>query len=172
MASDLKMKISKTETIIRLSDRNDINRTQSQCHPPNLPSHQGQQTQEHTIHQGRKEAGDAPYISEWLGPGEWVKLNSNDVWLDLWYLKGFELRLACGERKPSLKGNIMNSGEKEVRHQERRSAWCRVRWSRGVLMQNGIEGRKSRPRSDDGDWGAPMQRRSPSMLSSAERGGR
>ena len=55
----------------------------------------------------------------------------------------------------------------------RRRAWCRVRWSRGVLMvmQNEIEGRKSRPRSADGDWGAPMQRSSPSMLSRDERKG-
>jgi len=128
--------------------------------------------QVHKIHQCRKEAGGTPYISEWFGPGEWVKLNSNVVWLDLWYLKGLELRLACGESKWTLKGNMMNSGEKEVHHQERRSAWCRVRWSRGVLMQNEIEGCKSRPKSADGDWGVPMQRSSPFMLSSAERRGR
>jgi len=41
-----------------------------------------------------------------------------------------------------------------------------------MVMQNEIEGRKSRPRSADGDWGAPMQRSSPSILSSAERGGK
>jgi len=113
--------------------------------------------QEHTIHQRCKEAGGAPYISEWFGPGEWVKLKFNVVWLDLWYLKGLELRLAWGESKWSLKGNMMDSGEKDVRHQKRRSAWCCVRWSTWVLMvmQNEIEGRKSRPRSADGDWGAP-----------------
>jgi len=49
-----------------------------------------------------------------------------------------------------------------------------VRWARAVLMvmQNQIEGRKSRPRSADRDWAAPMPLGSPSMLSSAKRGGR
>jgi hypothetical protein len=40
------------------------------------------------------------------------------------------------------------------------------------MMQNEMEGRKSRPRSADGDLGAPMQQRSPSMLSRSEQGGR
>jgi hypothetical protein len=39
--------------------------------------------QEHTIHQWRKEAGGVPYISEQFVSGEWVKLNSNVVWLEL-----------------------------------------------------------------------------------------
>jgi len=39
-------------------------------------------------------------------------------------------------------------------------------------VHNDIEGRKSRPRSADGDRGAHIQRNSPSMLSSTERGGR
>ena len=56
MANDSTMKAGKTKTITRLSDWDDINRTSSQCHPLNLPSHQGPQTQEHTIHQRRKEA--------------------------------------------------------------------------------------------------------------------
>jgi len=64
MASDSKMKVGKTETIIRLSNRNEINRTLCQCHSPNLPTHPGQHTQEHTIHQRGKEAGGTPYISE------------------------------------------------------------------------------------------------------------
>ena len=55
---------------------NDINRTWSQCHPLNLPSHQGQQTQEHKIYQQHKEAGGIPCICDWFGPGECAKLNS------------------------------------------------------------------------------------------------
>jgi len=39
-------------------------------------------------------------------------------------------------------------------------------------VENEIEGRKSRPRSADGDRGAHILRSSPSMLSSAKRGGR
>jgi len=40
--------------------------------------------------------------------------------------KRLELRLARSELKWSLKGNRMNSGGKEVRHNERRSVWCGV----------------------------------------------
>jgi hypothetical protein len=36
--------------------------------------------------------------------------------------KWLELKLACGELKWSLIGNMINSGGKEVRHKERRSA--------------------------------------------------
>jgi hypothetical protein len=45
----------------------------------------------------------------------------------------------------------MNLREKKLRHQDRRSV-C-VKWAKGVLMvmQNEIEGCKSRPRSVDGD---------------------
>jgi hypothetical protein len=45
------------------------------------------------------------------------------------------------------------SGAKEVRHLERSSALCRMKWSRGVLMvmENEIEGRKFRARSADRD---------------------
>ena len=39
-------------------------------------------------------------------------------------------------------------------------------------VQNEIEGYKSKPRSTDRDRGAHIQQSSPSMLSSAERGGR
>jgi hypothetical protein len=39
-------------------------------------------------------------------------------------------------------------------------------------VQSEFEGRKSRPRSADRDSGVPMQRGSPSRLSSAEWGGR
>jgi hypothetical protein len=149
MVSDWKMKVSKTETITRLSDRNDINATSSRCHPLNIQSYQGQQTQEHTIHQRRKEARGAPYIPKWFGPGEWVKLKSNVVWLDMWYLKGLELRLACSKSKWSLKGNMINLWEKDVSHHERRSVWYHVggapprkekclmsfaRWAWGVPM--------------------------------------
>ena len=45
--------------------------------------------------------------------------------------KRFELRLAHSELKWSLKGNMINSGGKEVHHKERRSSWC------GVLGQQG-----------------------------------
>jgi hypothetical protein len=44
MASDWKSEVGKTVTITRLSDWNDINRTWSQCHPLNFPSHQGEQS--------------------------------------------------------------------------------------------------------------------------------
>ena len=89
MGSESKMKVCKTETIPRLSNQNDINRTKSQCHPLNLPSHLGRQTQEHTIHQLRKDSGGANCIVEWFGPGEWAKFNSNVMWLDLEYLQGW-----------------------------------------------------------------------------------
>jgi len=62
--SNSNMKVGETERIIRLSDRKDINRTYTQCHPLNPRSHQGQHMQEHTIHQWRKEAGGASCISE------------------------------------------------------------------------------------------------------------
>jgi hypothetical protein len=39
--SDSKMNVGKTKTIIRLSDRNDINRIPSECPPLDLSSHQG-----------------------------------------------------------------------------------------------------------------------------------
>jgi len=39
--------------------------------------------QELTIHPWRKEAGGAPGISESLVAGEWAKLNSNVVWLNV-----------------------------------------------------------------------------------------
>jgi len=87
--------------------------------------------QEHRIHQWHKEAGGTPCNSERFGPGKWVKLNSNVVWLNLWYLKGLELRVACSELKWRLKGNMMNSGEREVRHQERNSTWCGVQGGQG-----------------------------------------
>jgi hypothetical protein len=64
MGSDLEMKVGKSEIISRLSDRNEINQTQSQCHPPNLPSHQSRQTQEHTIHQRHNEDGGTSDISQ------------------------------------------------------------------------------------------------------------
>jgi hypothetical protein len=54
------MKEGKIKTTTRLSHQNDINRTQSQCHPRNLPSRQGRQTQEHTIHPQRKQVGGTP----------------------------------------------------------------------------------------------------------------
>jgi len=87
MASDSKMRPGKTETITRLSDQNNINWTWTQCNPQNLPSHQGWQTQEHTIYPCNKEDEGTPSISEWFEPDKLVKLNSNVVWVDLWYLK-------------------------------------------------------------------------------------
>jgi hypothetical protein len=47
--------------------------------------------------------------------------------------------LACSESKWSSKGNMMNSEEKEVPHQEKEeflmcSAGCSARWARGVQM--------------------------------------
>jgi len=83
MASDSQMEAFKTETITRLSNQNDINRTLSQCHPQILTSHQGQLEQEHAILQRRTEAGEAFCISETFQAGEWVKVNSNVDWLDL-----------------------------------------------------------------------------------------
>jgi len=126
IASDSKMKVCKTETITGLSDQNDINRIYTKHHPRNLPSHQGRQMQKHTIHPLRKETGGVPNIFDWFGHGEWKKFNSNVSWLDLWYLNGFELTVACGESKCRLKGNMINSEEKEVRHRYKTSAWCRV----------------------------------------------
>jgi len=65
---------------------NDLNQTWCLCHPLLLPSHQGQQKQEHIIHQWCKEAG-GPHCICWLFvPGEWQKLNSSVICLDLWYL--------------------------------------------------------------------------------------
>ena len=58
---------------------NDLNQTWCQCHPLLLPSHQGQQKQEHTIHQWRKEARGASCIWWIFVPGRWMKLNSNVV---------------------------------------------------------------------------------------------
>ena len=58
---------------------NDINETYSQCHPVYLPSHLGEQTQEHTIDQCPNKDGGAPWISEWFEACKWVKLNSNIV---------------------------------------------------------------------------------------------
>jgi hypothetical protein len=64
MASYSKIKVRKTETMTGLSDWIDVNQTYSQCHPLNLPLHQARRTQDHTIHQWRKKAGGAMYISE------------------------------------------------------------------------------------------------------------
>jgi len=64
IVNNSKMKVGETETTIQISDRKDINRTYTQCHPLNLPFHQGQHMQEHTIHQWHKEAGGASCISE------------------------------------------------------------------------------------------------------------
>jgi len=65
---------------------NDIHQTSSQRHPLNVPSHQGRQTQEDTIHQHGKAAGGAAGISEWFSPGKWAISNCNVIWLNLWYL--------------------------------------------------------------------------------------
>jgi len=68
---------------------------------------------------------------------------SKRVWIEasLWWIK------------MEFERQYVEFGGKEVCHQDRRNAWCRVKWSKGVLMlmQNEIEGRKSRPRSADGD---------------------
>jgi len=104
--------------------------------------------QVYTIHQRCKESRGAPCISEWFGPGEWVNLNSSYVWLNLWYLKGLELRLACGESKWSLKGNMMNLRGKVMRHQERRSAWCGVRGGQGECWWWS---------SEEWNWGAQIE---------------
>jgi hypothetical protein len=64
MASEPKMKVVKTEKMIQLNDWNVINRPPSQCNRLNLSSHQGRQTQEHTLHQQRQDTGGTPCFSE------------------------------------------------------------------------------------------------------------
>ena len=60
-----------------------------------------------------------------------------------------ELRLARSELKWSLKRNMMNSGGKEVRHQERRSVWCGVLGGKGECWW--------RWRSAEWNWGVQIQ---------------
>jgi len=67
--------------------------------------------------------------------------------------KRFELRLACSESEWSLKGNMINSEEKEMCHQERRSAWCGVRGGQGECQ--GDWGAPTGIEESQGDWGAP-----------------
>ena len=106
---------------------NDINQIWCQCHPLHLPSHQGLQKQEHTIHQWRKEAGGATCTC-WLSVlREWMKVNSNVVWLDLWYLTKVqwdvsELRIQMGIWK-----TMISQMKKGSNHHEK----MRARW--GVL---------------------------------------
>jgi len=63
-----------------------VNQTWCRCHPLHPPSHQGQWKQEHRIHQRCTEAGGAPCICWLFVPGEWMKENSNVVWLNLWHI--------------------------------------------------------------------------------------
>jgi len=58
-------------------------------------------------------------------------------------------RIACGESKWILKGNMINVGSKEVRHQERRSTWCGVQGGQGECWWWW--------RSAEWNWGAQIQ---------------
>jgi len=149
MASVCKMEVDNIERRSQQSDRNHFNQTQSECHPVNLLFRQGWQTQVETIHQRRKDASGSPGISKCFVAGKCVKLNSNVVGLDLWYLNCLELLLARGESNWSLKGNMMNLEEKEVRHQEGRSAWCGVWGGQGEYWWWW--------RSAEWNWGAQIQ---------------
>ena len=141
---------SRSTRINHLSKRsNDSNQTQSQCHPPNLPSHQGPQTQGHTSHQRREVAGGTPKISEWFGPGEWVTLNCNVSWLDLWYLKGRNWEVSSPWMKMDFQRQYDQSTGKEVCHPESRSAWCGVRGLQGEWWWW--------RRSEEWNWGAQIQ---------------
>jgi len=59
------------------------------------------------------------------------------------------LRIARGEPKPSLKGNMMNSGGKEECLQAGRSDWCGVQGGQGECWQGW--------RSAEWNWGAQIQ---------------
>jgi len=65
---------------------NNINQTWCQCHPQLLPSHQGRRKEEHTMYQWCTDSGGTACMQWLFIPGQWMKLNSNAVWLDLWYL--------------------------------------------------------------------------------------
>jgi len=50
----------------------DINWTWCQCHPLHLPTHQGGQYQEHTLHEWDKDSADTPWICWLFIPGKWM----------------------------------------------------------------------------------------------------
>jgi len=67
----------------------------------------------------------------------------------VWISKRLELRLARSESKWSLQANMIDSGEKEVRHQKRSSAWCGVREGQGECWWSW--------RSAEWNWRAQIQ---------------
>jgi len=114
---------------------NDINQIWFQCHSLNLPSHEGCQTQEYTIHQWRKEAGGAPCISEKFEPGEWVNLNSNSVCLNLWYLQGWNREVSSQWIKMEFKSQDDEfRGKRDVLPGKEKCLMWSAGWERGVLM--------------------------------------
>ena len=85
-------------------------------------------------------------------------------------------RLTRTESKWSLKGNRMNLEEKEVRHQERRSAWCGVQGGQGECWcwwrsAECYRGEQRRAKECWQGWRSAYPAKQPSMLSIAESGG-
>jgi len=155
---------------------NDINWTSYQFHQLNLPSQQGWQIRENTIHQWHTMARGAPCFWEWFRPGKWVTVNCNIIWLNLWYQTKVvvDMFVSC-ESKWSVKSNLMKEEEKEVYNQkgEVPNGECRV--AEGSTdgdggVQNEIEGCESTVRSIIRDWGVPIKGSCPFILSSTERG--
>jgi len=149
---------------------NDINPTRSQCDPLNLPSHQGRQTQEHTIHQRRKEAGGVCCISKWFGSGEWAKSNSNVVWLDLWFLKCWNWEVSPRWIKMEFERQYDEfAGKRGAPPGKEQCLMWIAGWAKGQMMV--MEECRMKLWGANPGQGAPIQRKSPSMLSITEREG-
>jgi len=86
---------------------------------------------EQTIHQLRKEDEGASWISEWFEPGYWVKLKSNFVSLDMWYLNGWNCEVRSQWIQMEFERELDESRGKDVHHQDRRSAWRGVQGGQG-----------------------------------------
>jgi len=105
--------------------------------------------QQHTIHQQRKEAGGTPCISEWFGPGEWAKLNSNIVWLNLWYLKGWNWEVSLRWIKMEFERQYDEfAGKRGAPPGKEEWLMWSAGWARGVMRVMEERGMK---------WGAKMQ---------------
>ena len=154
----------------RAKRSNDINRTWSQCHPLNLPSHQGQQNSGTRNSSTVREAGDVRSISEWFGPGQCPKLNSNVVRLDLWYLKGWNREVGSRWIKNEFEMHYDEfAGTRGAPPGKEESLMWSTGWAWRVMMvmeECGMKLCGANP-----GQGTPIQRSSPSMLSIAEREG-
>jgi len=102
-----------------------------------------------TIYQRRKEAGGAPCISKWFKPDEWVKLNSNLVWLDLWYLKGWNWEVSLQWITMEFETQYDELGGKRGASPGKEEClMLSAGWARGVLMlmeECGIKLRGAKP---------------------------